>query len=90
MERKVMWKHFDVMVLIVPTNTTNKKQEIMFEACKKAKNINPKLFVCIIDIEASESAVFRYILFIIFTHIRICIYIYIYIELNVLDMVQIW
>eukprot|EP01084_Bolivina_argentea_P317388 550292_1 len=31
----------------------------MFESCKKAKKINPKLFICIIDIEASESAVFR-------------------------------
>eukprot|EP00485_Elphidium_margaritaceum_P012054 CAMPEP_0202707408 /NCGR_PEP_ID=MMETSP1385-20130828/19742_1 /ASSEMBLY_ACC=CAM_ASM_000861 /TAXON_ID=933848 /ORGANISM="Elphidium margaritaceum" /LENGTH=1203 /DNA_ID=CAMNT_0049366123 /DNA_START=38 /DNA_END=3649 /DNA_ORIENTATION=+ len=59
MERKVMWKHFDVMVLIVPTNTSSKKKESMLQSCKKAKNANPKLFVCIIDIEASESAIFR-------------------------------
>ena len=49
MERKVSWKTFDVMVLIVPTNTPSKKKETMFEACRKAKKTNPKLFVCIID-----------------------------------------
>lgn len=59
MEKKVNWKHYHVMVLIVPTNTPSHKKETMFEACRKAKKINPKLFVCIIDIEASESAVFR-------------------------------
>ena len=55
--KKVPWKSYDVMLLIVPTKS---KKETMLDICKRAKKSNAQLFICIIDVLAGESAVFRY------------------------------
>jgi len=53
------WKKYDVMVLIVPKPTARRSTEDFMKIVVKARNANPQLFICVIDMRASESAVFR-------------------------------
>ena len=56
--KRINWKLFDVAVFIV------KEKERMYSIVKQARKKNEQLFICVVDVDASESAKFRCVKFV--------------------------